>query len=183
MDPPSPSKFPMSPGMPLFPVSPERAAGTKPPYGAPSTASPSLPDLRMSPLRNHHRRNDSDVSVHGLAAMFENLEVKDFKEAQTKYLKALEKQKDKHDAEMRLMHKNHDQKIQRLEARVDELRSADRQLRELRAEYEKCPKKEDLDKIRKESRDTISRWETTMDEAVAKIKRHEAKMVSLALPW
>ena len=178
MDPPSPSKFPMSPGMPLFPVSPERAAGTKPLYGAPSAAqSPSLPDLRLSPLRKH-RRNDSDVSVQGLAAMFENLEVKDFKEAQAKYLKALEKQKDAHDKEMRAMHLKHTGDLARQELRIEQLRNVDKELREWKDVHHGCPGRAEMDKARQESREAISKWERTTEEAVAKIKRMDAKIVS-----
>lgn len=179
MDPPSPSKFPMSPGMPLFPVSPERAAGTKPLYGAPSAAqSPSLPDLRTSPLRKQHRRNDSDVSVHGLAAMFENLQVKDFKEAQAKYLKALEKQKEAHDKEMRVLHQKHVGDLARQDLRIEQLRNVDKELREWKDAHVGCGGRAEFDKARQESREAIAKWERTMEEAAAKIKRMEVKLVS-----
>jgi hypothetical protein len=40
-----------------------------------------------------HRRTDSDVSVQGLAVMFEGLEVKDPREAAQRYKQMLEKEK------------------------------------------------------------------------------------------
>jgi hypothetical protein len=42
-----------------------------------------------------HRRTDSDVSVQGLAVMFEGLEVKDPREAAQRYKLMLEKEKAK----------------------------------------------------------------------------------------
>jgi hypothetical protein len=177
MDPPSPTKFPMSPGMPLFPVSPERAAGTRPPYGAPTAQSPSLPDLRLSPLRKH-RRNDSDISVQGLAAMFEHLEVKDFKEAQAKYTRALEKQKDAHEKDIQALSRKHQQDIMRHELRVEELRHAEKELRELRAEHEGCPSKKKWDAARQQQREADAQWMQKVKEIEEYKKVMEAKLVS-----
>ncbi|KAF2683852.1 hypothetical protein K458DRAFT_478185 [Lentithecium fluviatile CBS 122367] len=185
MDPPSPSKFPMSPGMPLFPVSPERAAGTKPLYGAPTAQSPSLPDLRLSPLRKH-RRNDSDVSVQGLAVMFENLEVKDFKEAQAKYKRAMEKQKeildkakDSHEKEIKALNKKHAEDIQRHDLRVEELRQAERELRELRAQHDNCPSKKQWDAARQQQREADAQWMQKVKEVEEYKKHMEAKLAKM----
>lgn len=111
MDPPvSPVKPPFSRDMPVFPASPVRV-GTpprSPRYGGDPPAmspSPSAPNLRsQSPLRQSlsqhqpspkHSRAQSDVSVSGLAVMFEGLEVKDPKEAARRYKEALAREKAK----------------------------------------------------------------------------------------
>lgn len=168
MGPPSPSKFPMSPGMPIFPVSPERAAGTKPPYGAPAAHSPSLPDLRTSPLRKH-RRNDSDVSVQGLAAMFENLEVKDFKEAQAKYMNALQKQTTKHANEIRQLEKQHALDTSRRLVRIEELES---ELSRWTASHKDCTSRETWEKNRQDQRAAIAKWE----KAMKAVEEHKLQM-------
>ncbi|KAF1950022.1 hypothetical protein CC80DRAFT_483382 [Byssothecium circinans] len=156
--PPSPSKFPMSPGMPVFAMSPERAAGVNPLYRDSTPQSPSLPDLRTSPLRRH-RRNDSDISVHGLAAMFENLEVKDFKEAQAKYTQAMQNQKTKHAAEVRQMEKDYALAMSRRQVRIEELQA---QLNSMAEIHQGCIPKDVWDAARKEQRDAISKWEGAM---------------------
>src|SRR5689334_17841624 len=90
--PPSPTKLAMSPSMPVFPSSPER---TKTSLGDSVVLSPSAtrrgsrsgsPLREGSPLRSSHRRTDSEVSVAGLATMFETLEVKDPREARDRYM-------------------------------------------------------------------------------------------------
>jgi hypothetical protein len=175
----SPSKFPMSPPMPLFPVSPERAAGTRSPFGIPSAQSPSLSDLRTSPLRKH-RRNDSDVSVQGLAAMFENLEVKDFKEAQAKYLVALQKERTKHAADMTKMERKY-QMMERYRVRVDEL---EQELKRKAQEHDGCVPREVYDRYRKDNRDAIAKWEQAFKRVEEQNEQREAKMVSeLQLIW
>lgn len=111
--------------------------------------------------------------------MFENLDVKDFKDAQAKYLKALEKQKESHEREIRLLHQKHVGDLSRHELRIEQLRNDNEGLRELQKFHNGCPGKEGYDKSRQESRDAIGKWEKVTEEAVAKIKRQEAKMVSL----
>ena len=87
MDPPT--FFPQSPGVPLFPLSPERVNGTRPPYGQdtkPSltidprmSQSPSLPSLpSWSPEKMSHGRSGSEVQ--GMVARFNNLEINDHAE-------------------------------------------------------------------------------------------------------
>ncbi|KAF2104460.1 hypothetical protein NA57DRAFT_70664 [Rhizodiscina lignyota] len=86
MDPPPPFKFPSSPGTPLFPLSPERVNGTRPPYGANPPQSPSMPEFvkpseftlnPSSPTRLSHSRNNSEALVHGMVARFDSLSLKD----------------------------------------------------------------------------------------------------------
>lgn len=164
MEPPSPSKFPLSPAMPVFAVSPERAA---------TAQSPSLPDLRTSPLRRH-RRNDSDVSVQGLAAMFENLEVKDFKEAQAKYMQALQRQKTKHAAEIRQMEKEHALGMSRRQVRIEELES---ELDRWKENHGDCKEKAVWDAARKEQREAITKWENAMKDSEEKRLQMHNKIV------
>jgi hypothetical protein len=167
----------MSPSMPLFPVSPERAASTRSPYSVPSAQSPSLPDLRTSPLRKH-RRNDSDISVQGLAAMFENLEVKDFKEAQAKYLVALQKERTKHAADMTKMERKY-QMMERYRVRVDEL---EQELKRKAQEHDGCVPREVYDRYRKDNRDAIAKWEQAFKRVEEQNEQREAKMVSELQP-
>ncbi|KAL5409561.1 hypothetical protein PMIN03_005907 [Paraphaeosphaeria minitans] len=182
MSPPSPSKSPskspsrfiMSPPMPLFPVSPERVASTRTPYGSPSAQSPSLPDLRTSPLRKH-RRNDSDVSVHGLAAMFENLEVKDFKEAQTKYMVALQKEKTRHAAEITKM----ERKIQMLERHRVRAEELDEEKKRTAKEHDNCVSRDVYEKYRKDNRDAIYKWETAFRNKEEEREQLNAKIEKL----
>ncbi|KAF2231979.1 hypothetical protein EV356DRAFT_534980 [Viridothelium virens] len=98
MDPPT--FFPPSPGTPLFPLSPERVNGTRPPYGQDSKPSlvmdprmppsPSLPSLpSWSPQRPSHSRTNSDVQ--GMVARFNNLEINDHAEMRRRDELALRK--------------------------------------------------------------------------------------------
>ncbi|KAL5373630.1 hypothetical protein DPSP01_012567 [Paraphaeosphaeria sporulosa] len=164
----------MSPPMPLFPVSPERAAGTRSPYGPPSAQSPSLPDLRTSPLRKH-RRNDSDVSVQGLAAMFENLDVKDFKEAQAKYMVALQKEKTKHAAEITKMERKI-QMLERYRVRAEEL---DEEKKRTAKEHDNCVSRDVYEKCRKDQRDAISKWENAFRNKEEEREQLNAKIEKL----
>lgn len=104
MDPPV--LFPASPGIPLFPLSPERVNGARPLYGLPQ--SPSLPEFRkpdiefgkptdfsvspgspVSPFRTFvHSRNSSsasDAHVQGMVARFNSLDIRDHKDKTGKY--------------------------------------------------------------------------------------------------
>lgn len=173
MDPPSPSKFPMSPGMPLFPVSPERMAGSKPPYGTPQ--SPSLQGIRMSPLRSSHRRNDSDVSVQGLAARFETLDVKDHREAQQKFAQAIEKIQLKHANEIRLLENQYQERLSRQEVRIEQMLEAERAAKQAK---ENVVSKDDWDKQRKEYREAQKKWEAKANEVNDLRKQAERKAVS-----
>ncbi|ORY16452.1 hypothetical protein BCR34DRAFT_597733 [Clohesyomyces aquaticus] len=159
----------MSPGMPVFPVSPERVAGIKPPYNGP-VDSPSMPDLRSaSPLRGlSHRRNDSDISVVGLAAMFENLEVKDFKEAQARYMKAMEKQKIKHAAELKDLEAKQRLADIRYDMRVEELKG---ELSKVKEALKDTYTKEQWEKLRQQHRKEIDRWEDALQKVAPAAKK------------
>ncbi|KAF2204895.1 hypothetical protein GQ43DRAFT_363586, partial [Delitschia confertaspora ATCC 74209] len=162
--------FPASPGMPIFPVSPERVAGTKPPYNGQTASSPSLPDLRSSPVRRfHHRRNDSDISVQGLAAMFENLEVKDFKEAQARYQNSLEKQQAKHTAIVKDLERKHAQALGRHEVRIEELSN---ELKKAREALNDTVSKEAYNKQREYAREEIAKAQRHSEEQ-RQARKHE----------
>jgi hypothetical protein len=85
-------KFPASPGTPLFPLSPERVNGTRPPYSGPMSQSPPVPEFgklsmgvdpfvftskTKSPLG--HSRNNSDALVQGMVARFDSMSIKDYR--------------------------------------------------------------------------------------------------------
>lgn len=81
-------KFPQSPGTPLFPLSPERVNGSRPPYGGTTTPqSPSMPEFvkpsefSLNPSspssRRSHTRNNSEALVQGMVARFDSLSIKD----------------------------------------------------------------------------------------------------------
>ncbi|CAO2652509.1 Nn.00g007920.m01.CDS01 [Neocucurbitaria sp. VM-36] len=181
MDPPSPSKLAMSPGMPIFPVSPERVAGTRPLYGEPVQMSPSAPNLRtLSPLRNSHRRNDSDVSVQGLAVMFENLEVKDSKEAAKRFKDALEKEKARNTERLNKIEKEHARKekehelaLSRRDVRIDELQS---KLEEAEQRNEAGVTKAQYEKERKAHKANVAQWEKVFKQNEDKWRSTQAKL-------
>jgi hypothetical protein len=123
-----------------------------------------------------HRRNDSDVSVHGLAAMFENLEVKDFKEAQTKYLNALNKQKVKYMHEIEEMEKKHIDAIKRYRLSHDEMKG------DLKRQQDLCENHVDRDiwdKARQEHREALAKWEAHSRGLEERKKQIEAHAVSI----
>jgi hypothetical protein len=137
-----------------------------------------MPDLRTptSPLRQqHHRRNDSDVSVQGLAVMFENLEVKDFKEAQAKYLAALQKQKTKHAVEIKELERKHAIWMSRRELRVEELKDA---LERSQDTNKEVVPKDSWDAARQDHREAIAKWEKALQQSEEKRKQTEKKAVS-----
>ncbi|KAF2749405.1 hypothetical protein M011DRAFT_517980 [Sporormia fimetaria CBS 119925] len=169
MDPPSPSKLAISPGMPLFPVSPERVAGTKPPYDGPPPQSPSLPDMRTSPIRKH-RRGDSTVS--SMTSMFENLGVNDPREAHDKYMQTFQKQEAKHAMDMKELQRKHAEAIARLEIRNEELGSALKAAKNALAE---TMPRDEWDRQRQDHREAIAKWENAMIHSEEKRKQAEAK--------
>src|ERR1700754_4984187 len=97
MDPPV--KFPASPGTPLFPLSPERVNGTRPPYNGQLLQSPSMPEFGKpsmgtgsvdpflfnnsgsptSPFRHSRNNSATDAHVQGMVARFDSLSIRDYK--------------------------------------------------------------------------------------------------------
>ena len=119
--------------------------------------------------------------MQGLAALFENLEVKDFKEAQAKYMVALQKEKSKHAAEMAKMERKF-QMMDRYRARVEELES---EVKRMTQEHDGCVSRELYDRTRKDSREAIAKWESAFKRVEEHKEQWDAKIVSRAkqLPW
>ncbi|KAI4930300.1 hypothetical protein J4E85_004926 [Alternaria conjuncta] len=201
MDPPpplSPNKAPFSPGMPIFPASPDRGAGSRSPYGdsrgSSPVLSPSTPNLRPhSPLRHTHRRTDSDVSVTALTGMFENLEVKDPREACKRFKELLDKERIRHAEKLNKIEKEHAKKERdhelsssRRDVRIDELKQELEQTKESLANavtkeiFEKRvnASKAAIDKWAQAFKDNEERWKS-MDakatEAASRAKSYEGK--------
>lgn len=166
----SPIKF-TSPGMSTFAVSPDRAAGMKARYGDPPmmSPSPSTSNLRShSPLRNSHRRNDSDVSVQGLAVLFENLEVKDPREASKRFKEALEKEKTRNAEKLSRLEKEYAKRAQdqemalsRRDIRIEELQN---ELEQASSRLEVGVTKANYEREYKANRAKVAQWEQTFRE-------------------
>jgi hypothetical protein len=71
--------FPYTPGKPLHPLSPERVNGKAIAADRSLTSSPSLSELRA--IKSSHSRSGSDVHVQAMVNRFNNLDVKDYREA------------------------------------------------------------------------------------------------------
>ncbi len=168
--------------MPIFPVSPERAAGTRPLYGEPVPMSPSTPTLRShSPLRNAHRRNDSDVSVQGLAVMFENLEVKDPREASLRFKAALEKEKARSLEKLTKLEKEHARRehehelaLDRRNVRIEELQS---ELEAVKGDLQVGVSKGQYEKERKAHKANVAQWEKVFKQNEDKWRNTQANLV------
>ncbi|KAH7066742.1 hypothetical protein BKA63DRAFT_537202 [Paraphoma chrysanthemicola] len=155
----------MSPPWKPFAISPERATGMIPPYGEPLPQSPSAPLLSSipplsptrSPIRSPmHRRTDSDVSVQGLATMFETLEVKDPREVAQRYKQMLEKEKVKWIEKLNKHDKDHAMVLERKAVRIEELES---ELAQARSNLQNGVSREQYEKEWNKSRANIKEWE------------------------
>ncbi|KAF2995204.1 hypothetical protein E8E13_001158 [Curvularia kusanoi] len=165
----------MSPSLPALPNSPERRTSLRPAFGdslilSPTTArsgSRSGSPLRDggSPLRSSHRRTDSEGSVHGLAAMFETLEVKDPREARDRYIALLAKEKAKWDK----TEKEYVMSASRKEVRIEELKN---ELKATKEDLELAVSRDAFEKERKAHKANVAKWEKVFKE------REEAWKVS-----
>ncbi|KAF2033933.1 hypothetical protein EK21DRAFT_97747 [Setomelanomma holmii] len=160
----------MSPPWKPFAISPERAAGMVPPYGEPLPQSPSAPLLSSipplsptrSPIRSPmHRRTDSDVSVQGLATMFESLEVKDPREVAQRYKQMLDKEKAKWIEKLNKQEREHAMKDERKAVRIEELES---ELAQARTSLQVGVSKEQYEKEWKANKANIKKWEQIFKE-------------------
>ncbi|EMD94697.1 hypothetical protein COCC4DRAFT_203761 [Bipolaris maydis ATCC 48331] len=175
-----------SPGMPVFPASPDRGGAMKSLYGDSASASPvmspSTPPLRThSPLRHTHRRTDSDVSVTALTGMFENLEVKDPREASRRFKELLEKERMRNAEKLAKIEKEHAKKekehemaISRRDIRIEELRS---ELEHASGSLEVAITKERYEKERKANKAAINQWETVFKQNEERWKGMQHKMI------
>jgi len=101
MEPP-PLKPPATPAMPLFPLSPERVNGTRPPYDGKVPLSPSQSEMNKGGIDPsiffssststppRHSRNHSEVHVGGMVARFDALSIKDYKQRDEIAIKRVE---------------------------------------------------------------------------------------------
>ena len=115
--------------------------------------------------------------------MFENLEVKDFKEAQAKYLAAMQKQKNKHDAEIKELERKHAISTSRRDLRVEELKDA---LEKAQDYSREVVPKESWDAARQDHREAIAKWEKALQQSEEKRKQAEKKAVCChrcRVPW
>ena len=174
--------------MPIVAASPERATGAKSPLGH-AGSSPSTPNLRStSPLRPHsHRRNDSDVSVQILAGMFENLEVKDPREACKRFKDLLEKEKTRNAERLSKLEKehakrerDHEMSMSRREIRIEELKS---QLEQANGSLEVGVSKDRYEKEHKAHKAAIDKWESVFKQNEEKWRQQQAKLVSREAPY
>lgn len=106
--------------------------------------------------------------------MFENLEVKDFKEAQARYLKSLDKQKAKHAAIIKDMETRHAHALSRHELRMEEL--AD-ELKRAKEASKDTIAKSDWDKLREEYRQRESELVNQRNEQRTRRKQLETRHV------
>lgn len=107
--------------------------------------------------------------------MFENLEVKDPKEAQAKYMQAMQRMKTKHASEIKEMERKHSLAIGRYEVRFDELKAEVKRAREA---SEDTISRDLWDKARQDHREAIAKWEKAMQYSEEKRKQAEKKAVS-----
>ncbi|KAF1927243.1 uncharacterized protein M421DRAFT_66076 [Didymella exigua CBS 183.55] len=182
MDPPSlplsPTKLAMSPSMPAFPTSPGR---TKTSLGDSVVLSPSAtrrgsrsgsPLREGSPLRSSHRRTDSEVSVAGLATMFETLEVKDPREARDRYMALLAKEKAKFDK----IEKEYNMSASRKELRIEELKN---ELKTTKEELDIAVSRDVFERERKAHKANVAKWEKVFKEREEAWKVSNAKLSEL----
>jgi hypothetical protein len=106
--------------------------------------------------------------------MFENLDVKDFKEAQAKYLVALQKQKTKHATEIKELERKHAVWMSRRELRVEELKDA---LERAQDTSKEVVPKDSWDAARQDHREAIAKWEKALQHSEEKRKQTEKKAV------
>jgi uncharacterized protein YeeX (DUF496 family) len=109
-----------------------------------------------------------------MAAMFENLGVKDTKEAQQNYMQMMQRQKAKHKKEVEDLEKKVRDIPQRYEMRIEELKTSVRRLEMVAGD---TISRELWDKQRQEHREAISKWEKAMQYSEEKRKQAEKKAV------
>ena len=107
--------------------------------------------------------------------MFENLEVKDFKEAQAKYKAALEKQQAQFTKRMNEMEEKHRLASERYAIRCDELKT---ELKSAKEKGENTIDKDVWDKHRQEYREAIAKWEGKCGALEERRRQADSQIVS-----
>jgi hypothetical protein len=108
-----------------------------------------------------HRRTDSDVSVQGLAVMFEGLEVKDPREAVQRYKQLLEREKAKWAEKLNRYEQGHAATMERKALRIEELES---ELAQAKASLQVGISREQYEKEWKANKANVKRWEQVFKE-------------------
>lgn len=167
MEPP-PLKPPATPGMPLFPLSPERVNGTRPPYDGKVPQSPSLPEFMkggIDPsvfLNNgtstppRHSRNNSEAHVGSMVARFDSLSIKDYKQRDEVAIKRVEMAREMAELER-----------DRLKG---ELKESQEEVRKLKEEARKT--KKELEDVRERERKVVKRLDVVMEELARAKENH-----------
>jgi hypothetical protein len=122
-----------------------------------------------------HRRTDSDVSVQGLAVMFEGLEVKDPREAAQRYKLMLEKEKAKWVEKLNRHDKDHAVTLERKALRIEELES---ELAQAKASLQVGVSREQYEKEWKANKANVKRWEQVFKEREDRWTADSIKAVS-----
>lgn len=161
MDPP-PLNAPITPAMVLFPLSPERINGTRPPYdGAKPPQSPTFPEFAKgnidpsvlfnnstttSPSR--HSRNNSEVHVQGMVARFDAMSIKDYRQRDEVAIKRVEMAREMAELERDRCKKD-------LVERQEDVKRAKEEARRL---------KKELDEMKERERKVVKRLDVVMEE-------------------
>jgi septum formation inhibitor MinC len=122
-----------------------------------------------------HRRTDSDVSVQGLATMFESLEVKDPREVAQRYKQMLEKEKAKWVEKLNKHDRDHAMILERKAVRIEELES---ELAQAKSNLQIGVSREQYEKEWKANKANIKKWEQVFKEREDQWKADHHKVVS-----
>lgn len=161
MDPP-PLKLPATPAMVLFPLSPERINGTRPPYdGGKLPQSPSLPEFAKGSIDpsvffsngtstppSRHSRNHSEAHVQGMVARFDALTIKDYRQRDEVAIKRVEMAREMAELER-------DRCKKELLERQEDVKKTKEEARRLRKELEEMKERE---------RRVVKRLDVVMEE-------------------
>jgi hypothetical protein len=127
-----------------------------------------------------HRRTDSDVSVQGLAVMFEGLEVKDPREAAQRYKQMLEKEKLKWNEKFSRHERDHSAILERKALRIEELES---ELAQAKSSLQVGVSKDQYEKEWKAHKANVKKWEQVFKDREERWTSDSIKVVSLTMHW
>ena len=125
-----------------------------------------------------HRRTDSDVSVQGLATMFEGLEVKDPREAAQRYKQMLDREKIRWMDKFNRHEKDHSAILERKALRIEELES---ELAQARSSLQVGVSREQYEKEWKANQANVKKWEQVFKEREERWTSDSIKVVSSIL--
>lgn len=145
--------------MPLFPLSPERVNGTRPPYDGKLPQSPSLPEfgkgnidpsvfINRTSTPPRHSRNNSEAHVGSMVARFDSLSIKDYKQRDEVAIKRVEMAREMAELER-----------DRLKG---ELKDAQEEIRKYKEEARRT--KRELEESKERERKVVKRLDVVMEE-------------------